>query len=165
MKIAVNDTSILIDFCDIGLLDQLMVIELEMHTTDFVIAEIEKPEQHQKVMELVHTGKLTVNSFTSAELTAIIQKENEHSGLSLTDCSVWHFAETHNAILLTGDGRLRKTTQKAGLDVHGSLWLLDELLGQGIISRQRACHALKALMSVNSRLPQGECEKRLRNWC
>ena len=103
-------------------------------------------------MDLVYNGKLTVNSFSSNELAPVVQKENDHNGLSLTDCSVWQFAETQGAIVLAGDGHLRKTAKIAGLELHVSLWILDELMNQKIIGREKALDTLKTLRAMNSRL-------------
>jgi rRNA-processing protein FCF1 len=133
LKIAINDTNILIDFFDINLLDELMSLSIEMHTSDFVLFEIEIPEQLLSINNLVTANKLKVNNFSSQELEDISQKEYDNSSLSLTDCSVWHWAEMNNAILLTGDGNLRKTARHAGIEVHASLWLLDLLVEQMII--------------------------------
>jgi rRNA-processing protein FCF1 len=165
LKIAINDTNILIDFFDINLLNELLSLDLEMHTSDFVLFEIEIPEQLLNIENLVAANKLKLDSFSTQELGIISQKENDNSSLSLTDCSVWHWAKMNNAILLTGDGNLRKTARNAGIEVHGSLWLLDLLVEQMIINSNRACSALTDLMNINSRLPKQECEARKKLWC
>lgn len=136
-----------------------------MHTSDFVLFEIEIPEQLLTIKNLVTANKLKVNNFSIQKLEIISQKENDNSSLSLTDCSVWHWAEMNNAILLTGDGNLRKTARNAGIEVHGSLWLLDLLVEQMIINTNRACEALTDLMNINSRLPKQEYEARKNLWC
>lgn len=165
MKIAINDTNILIDFFGINLLDELMSLDLEMHTSDFVLFEIEIPEQLLRIENIISAGKLKVNNFSIQELEIISQKKNNNPNLSLTDCSVWHWAEMNNTILLTGDARLRKTAKNAGIEVHGSLWLLDLLVDQKIITTNKACISLTNLMNINNRLPKQECDARKKLWC
>lgn len=164
-KVALNDTNILIDFYEIGLLDALMEIDLEMHTTDFVVAELVVEEQLDWLEELIANEKLIVNNFSGKELSKIFEKENENFGLSLTDCSAWQWAADNGGILLTGDAQLRRTAIKSGVEVHGSIWLLDELLRQGILTHKQACQAIKKLKGKNRRLPKKEIAQREKIWC
>lgn len=164
-KLAVNDANILIDFSDIALLEKLLALDLEMYTTDFVVAEITDKDQRTAIDQLITERKLISYSHNSGEMASVIQKSLQVRRLSLEDCSVWDFAETHQAILLTGDGLLRKTALKAGLEVHGSLWLLDQMIDQQLLEEAEACKKLRELMKMNPRLPEKPCEKRLKNWC
>jgi len=45
-------------------------------------------------------------------------------GISITDSSVWILARERRAILLTGDSKLRRHVQRAGVEVRGVLWVL-----------------------------------------
>ena len=164
-KVALNDTNILIDFYEIGLLDALMELNLEMHTTDFVVAELVVEEQLDWLDELIDGKKLQVAGFSGVEVFELIQKESNNPGLSLTDCSAWHWAEKNNSILLTGDAQLRQVATKSGVEVHGSIWLLDEMLREGILTEVQACRAIKKLRLKNRRLPKKELEKREQLWC
>ena len=164
-KAALNDTNILIDFYEIGLLDALMEIDLEMHTTDFVVAELVVEEQLDWLDELIEQRQLLVSGFSGEELFELMQKESNNPGLSLTDCSAWQWAEKNQGILLTGDAQLRRAAVKSGVEVHGSIWLMDELLRQGILTEAQACKAIKKLKTKNRRLPKREIDKREKLWC
>lgn len=164
-KVALNDTNILIDFYEIGLLDALMEIDLEMHTTDFVVAELVVEEQLDWLEELINSGKLIVNGFSGKELAAIFELEGGNYGLSLTDCSAWQWAAKNDGILLTGDAQLRRAALKDGVEVHGSIWLLDELVREGVLTEKQACQAVKKLRVKNRRLPKRELDKREKIWC
>lgn len=48
--------------------------------------------------------------------------------------------------------------------VHGALWLLDQLIGEGIISKPQAYGALTFMLKAKARLPKEECEYRLHSW-
>jgi len=163
-RVALNDTNILIDFYEIGLLSQLMELNIEMHTTDFVVFEVLQKAQSSLLDALVDSKKLTVNSFAADEFPEILEKENNHRGLSFTDCSAWHWAEQNQAILLTGDAKMRRAAEQNDVEVHGSLWLLDEMVAQDILSKKEAYDSIRLLQEKNRRLPKKECEQREKLW-
>ncbi len=164
-KVAVNDANILIDFFEIALLDELFQLDLEMHTTDLVVAEITDAAQEKAIRKLINSGKLAVQNLGAAQLAAAVGKQSARPRLSLEDCSVWQLSEKLGAILLTGDGVLRKTAREAGIEVHGSLWLLDELFRAALLDQPTACVKLRELMLANRRLPEKACQDRLKRWC
>jgi predicted nucleic acid-binding protein len=76
-------------------------------------------------------------------------------------------AETLGATLLTGDGALREAAREMGVEVHGTIWLLDQMMAHGIIDGQKRAQALRLMIDSGSRLPKDEVESRLdedRNW-
>ena len=91
--IAVNDANILIDFCDIGLIDALTQLELRLWTSDFVISEIQIPDQRNQVLQFVVEGHLTIATFSAIQIGKIDQKQASISALSLADFSVLFLAE------------------------------------------------------------------------
>lgn len=51
-----------------------------------------------------------------------------HPGLSANDCFCLVTSQRReNAILLTGDAQLRAAAQQRAIEVHGVLWIIDEL--------------------------------------
>lgn len=164
-RLAVQDANVLIDLWDIGLLELIFELDFEVHTTDLVINEIEQEEQTRTIKNLIDEDKLLVNTFTPEELSELVAFQANHSYLSLEDCSVWQIAGQLNAILLTGDGALRKKAAAAGLEVHGSLWLLDELVEQSLLDHSGACASLRKLIQKNPRLPKAACQFRIKQWC
>ncbi len=67
-------------------------------------------------------------------------------------------------MVLTGDGLLWTFAKESGIDVHGTLWLLDMLVGQGILTRPNAIQALQRMTEQKRRLPRAEVQKRIREW-
>lgn len=68
-------------------------------------------------------------------------------------------------MLLTGDGRLRKTAAAEGVTVRGTLWIFDELLRSGKISEDEYREFMMELKRQNGntiRLPEMEIDKRIR---
>ncbi len=61
------------------------------------------------------------------QMEAAFALRHRQSGLSANDCICMITAQCHeDGILLTGD-RLRSAAEKAGVRVHGVLWIIDEL--------------------------------------
>ena len=164
-KIAVNDANILIDFCDIGLMDALVRLDLALWTSDLVISEIQTPEQRSQVLQFIATGHFLVAAFSATDIGKIALRQTKVAALSLADCSVLFLAEQQKALLLTGDRLLRMEAEKAGIEVHGSLWILDRMVQMKAIDTSAACRALLELMVKNPRLPKGECAERIEKWC
>ena len=66
-----------------------------------------------------------------------------------------------NCPLLTGDKKMREIAEEMGLEVHGSIWVIDELVGSNLISPDKAVMLLEQLIVTNSWLPKNEIEKRI----
>jgi rRNA-processing protein FCF1 len=66
--------------------------------------------------------------------------------------------------LLTGDRRLRNLADKHRVPVHGTLWVLDEMVKHNVLTKGQAAHALQLMLDKNSRLPPSECTHRFRLW-
>ncbi|MBL8252070.1 MAG: type II toxin-antitoxin system VapC family toxin, partial [Candidatus Competibacter sp.] len=82
---------------------------------------------------------------------------------SLNDCFALVMAETTaDAVLLTGDQRLRRVAEQLGVVAHGILWLLDQLLERGAVDPAILRDALRSLVRDPAvRLPAKEVERRI----
>ena len=89
---------------------------------------------------------------------------NENRGLKLNDCFALVLAEdTDESMLLTGDARLRTLAEDNDVEVHGVLWITDELEEHGIVAAQRLHDALCLLRDeVLVFLPEDELARRIR---
>lgn len=65
MKIIVNDTNIFIDLHSVGLLEELCRLPYDIHTVDFVVAEIEDAEQREIFDKLVDENRIIVDGFNA----------------------------------------------------------------------------------------------------
>jgi predicted nucleic acid-binding protein len=165
MKILVNDTNIFIDLHSVGLLEEMCRLPYEIHTVDFVVAEIADADQRRIFDELVARGEISVDGFTSDEVIEIVEEHSSVSGnLSIPDCSVCYFARKHNVPMLTGDRRLRRYAEEQSIEVHGILFIFDELVRHDIISTSMAADRLEELFAINARLPKAEIRERINRW-
>jgi hypothetical protein len=159
MRIYISDTNIWIDFNRAGLLDKLFALPFTFVSTDFVVNELSHPAPNG----LVQRG-LVVQGLNDAQVESLFGLMTAHSNSSLADVSCYLVAKTQGRPLLTGDGPLRKRAIKDGLQVHGALWLLDELIANAVILPTRAADALQTMLAEGARLPTHECELRMANW-
>lgn len=164
-KIVVSDTNIFIDLVKLDLLGDFFSLPWDIHTTDFVISELEIPEQKAAVMAFIKRKKLTVGKLDAEEVGLIVERSDETGGkISITDFSVCHYARKNNYTLLTGDMNLRKVAIKENISVHGILFLFDELVKHNILPPELAADTLKQLKEVNTRLPLEEVDNRIAKW-
>lgn len=165
MKILVNDTNIFIDLHSVGLLEEMCRLPYEIHTVDFVVAEIVDADQRRIFDELVAGGGISVDGFTADEVIEIVEEHSPVSGnLSIPDCSVCYFARKHNVPMLTGDRRMRRYAEEQSIEVHGILFIFDELVKHDIISTSMAADRLEELFAINARLPKAEIRERINRW-
>jgi hypothetical protein len=98
----------------------------------------------------------------------LIQKlyaiRSKHRRLSITDLAAYLLAKDLDATLLTGDWGLSELAAESGISVHGILWILDELVFFQSLRPRQASNALNLILNGGARLPQKECQKRLRMW-
>lgn len=73
-------------------------------------------------------------------------------------------AKARDGVLLTGDRHLRRAAIREKVPVHGTLWILDELIRRHAITPPEAAQALGKMRAKGRRLPRAECERRLKKW-
>ena len=161
MKIVIHDASVLIDLHRCGLLETWLASGVEAHTSDLVMLEMAQP-----MHDLVARGLLCLRHLNSAELIELTAfQARQPRNLSFEDCSVLSLALKMEAALLTGDADLRRAAEAENVEVHGLLWVLDELVGSLHLSPVRAASILQELVkNPRARLPQQECNARLERW-
>lgn len=158
-RVYISDTNIWIDFGRADLLDALFALPFTFVSTDFVVDELSHPAP-----EGLRSRGLVVETLAEDAVAHLFGLMAEHGNSSVADVSCYLVAKTRGVPLLTGDGRLRKQAIKDGVQVHGALWLLDQLVSHQIIPAAHAAVALQAMLEAGARLPATECAQRLQNW-
>ena len=79
MEIVVNDTNILIDLYNAGLLSHCKRLDLDFRTLDVVINEIEEREQLDAVEQLIGSGTLRVDSLSSNQVERVLSSPQAHT--------------------------------------------------------------------------------------
>lgn len=164
MEIVVNDTNILIDLYNSGLLPYCKRLNLEFRTLDVVMNEIEVPDQQKAIQSIIDDGTLTVFPLSGAQIGTVLQKVAEYQGacnLSVVDISVMVYAIENNCRLLTGDKKLKEKAILENVNVSGILFLTDMLMTDSSISNAEMITALEKLLSSNNRLPKNKIKERI----
>lgn len=162
MNVAVTDANIFIDLAKLEMINYLFSLGLNIYTTQEVIDQLNEA-QAVKVIPFIKSGTLAVHKF-SAEEIIVIQSLKAPRALEFTDVTVAYLAKEINALVLTGDGALRKYCISLQMEVRGILWLFDECVNKQIFDHSIALQKLKALAALNDRLPKDEIAKRLEKW-
>ena|SRR5690554_1662274 len=104
---------------------------------------------------------------TSDQLVEIHKIQLSKRSLSPQDCSAFYQAKIENGILVSSDNTLRKYTKSKRIDVHGHLWVFDQMYKSGTITGQLASEKLYELcnkVNINLGLPKKECDFRIEFW-
>jgi len=155
----VLDATVLIDICHGGIARETVSLLEQAIAPDLVCAEVED----SCIADLLVLG-LAQREYSPEEIVALQLEVTRLPGLTHKDVSALLLAVDENAVLLTGDGRLKQLALEKGLIVHGILWVLDTLVGSGILDRLSAAEALERILANGSWLPVADCAKRMSKW-
>lgn len=148
MRIAVTDACIFIDIIELGLADVFFNLHVEIHTTLDVINEL-YPSQQRVLEQFIDAKKLSVHCLTEEEMlemnTMVLSKS-----LSQVDRTVLFLAQKIDAIVISSDKLVRNSAKGKSIEYHGMLWVFDELVECGFLSRSNAAVKLKELISMNA---------------
>lgn len=163
-KVAIQDANILIDMIDIDVLALMLDLPMEFHVSDFVHAELTEQVYRQAVNEAIADSRLVLDTFDGRDVSEITDMALEMTGLSFPDCSCISLANKLQAALLTGDMRLRREARARDLEVHGSIWIIEQLYLAGRLEAHDAGTRLLSLLHVNPRLPRVTCALKIEEW-
>ena len=164
MRIIVEDTNIIIDLFNVGLLQFCKKMDIVFHTTEFVIKEIKRPEQRSTLKGLISNEELKMVVFNIEEMLQLANLEEEcrsTNNLSTADCSVVLLAERLGCRLLTADQKLVHFAQSRGLETSGFLWLTDKMVEKGIVCPKDMIEYLNRYLETNKRAPEKEVNERI----
>lgn len=164
MRTIVIDSSCLIDMHKGRLLISMFNLPYDFQTPEIIfkdellsIASAEKKSLKKHGLEVVNlSGKsvLRANKYF-----------RQNPKLSLKDCFALVLAEQiSNCTLLTGDANLRDTASDIRIDVHGVLWVIDEMRNHKVVNPSVLHRALSIFKNDEMVfLPEREIETRLRS--
>lgn len=156
-KIVLNDTNIIIDLMSVDIFDSLFHLPWEAHITDMVRRELKREQQFELAEKAIERGCLLVDIFTGEEVEEInerYERIQERTNLSPCDCSVWYASEKRGYTVLTGDKKLRNVIEECGIEVHGILYVIEEMQNANLLSPLDVVDILDRLQNSKSRLPQ-----------
>lgn len=167
MELIVNDTNILIDLVEMGLIGYCREMEIEFHTTKVVIAELIVHEQKMTINKLIDEGILIVDEFKGSEVMQFALLYADYSlksNLTPPDCSVMMLAEKLNCRLLTSDQKLKHHAEERNIKVNGLLWLTDKMVDDMIVDSISMIDHLQKWLEINNRAPHKHIMDRIEKY-
>lgn len=102
---------------------------------------------------------------TANEQVAIVEEmASRYAKPSRVDLFALVLAQQRKAILLTDDGDLRKAASKEGVQTQGTIWLLDQMIHQGLLDDKKAQMVLRAMSEKGTQLSQEEVAQFVQRW-
>lgn len=162
IDVIVNDSSCLIDLRKGGLLTTALLLPFRFVVAlPLVTAELN--DFTETDWADLRTRGLQVIDLSPSQVERALALKTKFSGLSVYDCFSLALAQTTaDAMLLTGDQQLRRRATDAGVEVHGVLWITDqieEMKGMAFVDLADALERLTADPLVF--LPRGEVAQRI----
>lgn len=155
----ITDTNIWIDLDHGDLIDQIFKLPYSVCTSDFARNEIQSVD----VNELERKG-LSFLSMDAKLVNELMLLRATKNAIGIADMAGFILARETNSVLVTGDKHLVRFSREKQVQVHGLLWLMDEMIVKGILSGSEAAYKLKIILDRGSRLPMDECLKRFDMW-
>lgn len=153
--ILLSDANVLIDLGHVGGLGVLQRIS-ETEVLDLVLLECEHESQPDLVKEVLASGVKVVTT----ERAWLTEAGIYHNGpLSIQDALCLYYAKKFGRALLAGDRPLRERCLQEGVEIRGTIWIVEEAFNQGLVPAVELCRWLKAWPWLNRRLPKGELRR------
>jgi rRNA-processing protein FCF1 len=153
------DSNVLIDLHWGGVLKEFFALPYGFFSPDIIIDELGHPDGE----ELLSKG-LQCYEMDKEGVQEVSSWAEQYPNIASSDLFALVGAKKEGYFLLTGDKCLRKLAEENGITVHGTIWVLDEMVRIGTLKPVEAACALRSMVKNGSRLPTQECEERLRRW-
>lgn len=144
----ISDSNILIDIEAGGLTASMFSLQYNFAVPDILFVD-ELQEHHGHLIAMGLQTK-TLDGQTVARAMELI---NLYRKPSRTDLLALALAEHESCPLLTGDRYLRKAAAEEGVPVHGTIWLIEQMVRQGKTTVEVAEQAFESMRNNNRRLP------------
>lgn len=158
--VCVLDTCILIDLRHAGVLGKLALLSQQFVTTDLWQMDGLSSVSLNDVAEAGIRVLQAEPDMVARALSLSLQDRT----LSVVDIFSLLLAEREHAMLVTGDRPLRRIAEDRGIEVHGVLWLSDEMVRATVLSPTAAIAALKRMLSGGARLPLWAVDDQIATW-
>jgi predicted nucleic acid-binding protein len=140
MRIIISDTSCLIDLRKAALLAAFLRLPFEILIPNTLFEDELLSFMADEKRTLILDG-LKVVDLPGAQVSRARDVVRARPRLSIHEGFAFALAETHSGcILLTGDSELRSLAESSRIEVHGVLWVCDQLF-EGKLSTAEQLHA------------------------
>ncbi len=162
IDVIVNDTSCLIDLRKGGLLTTALLLPFRFVVALPLVSD-ELNDFTESDWEDLRARGLEIVDLDGAQVQRAMKLKGRFPGLSVYDCfSLALVKTTRDSMLLTGDSLLRENATKVGVEVHGVLWVSDQIENAQVMAFAELADALDRLRGDPLVfLPAGEVTSRI----
>ncbi len=153
----VSDSNVLIDIEDGELTNALFSLANIHFFVPDVLFEQELRTGHSHLIDL----GLNICSLSGTSVAEVFELAQKYRKVSRIDLFALQLAKEKSALLLTGDKALSKVAKEFKIECHGTVWLVEQIIQEGIIQISEAEEAYRRMRAAGSRLPWEEAEQRL----
>lgn len=153
--ILLSDANVLIDLGHVGGLSLLARLA-PTEVLDVVLLECEHASQPGLIDVVRSAGVREVATQTAWVRTARAYRSD---ALSLQDRLNLVYARDNGRVLLGGDRPLRERCVAEGVEVHGSLWLVERAFALELVSPSELCRWLQVWPTLDRRLPIADLKR------
>lgn len=156
MLLVISDACVLIDIEYAELTSAMFSLTYQFAVPDILFAEeLEKQHAHLSLFGLI---RKTMSGDLVAEAYTLHQK---YMKPSVNDMLALTLAKHEGCQLLTGDKALRDAAKDFNVEVHGTIWLVEQMIQEKKITVEVARIAFQSMKSSGSRLPWNDVENLL----
>jgi len=159
MLLIISDASVLIDIECGELTSAMFSLSWQFAVPDILFDE-ELSERHRHLLDFGLISK-SMSGELVGEAYVLRQR---YAKTSVNDLLALTLAKSENCQLLTGDKALRDVANELNVEVHGTLWLVEQMLREGKITTDVARAAFERMRHSGSRLPWGKVEEMLADY-
>jgi predicted nucleic acid-binding protein len=157
VRLFISDTNIFIDLVTCGLVEQMFQLPYEFAVPDMLYFE-ELADNHGDLPAYGLQIMTVDEQYTvyAGGLQRIYPKAGPNDLLALA------LAKQENSPLISGDGALRLAASNEGIEVKGTLWIMEEFVRHHIITVGNAEMAFEVMKRHNRFLPWNDIRALLR---
>jgi hypothetical protein len=156
MKLLISDSNIFIDMEVGGLIEAMFGLPEKFGVPNILYAE-ELSEHHPQLpaygLLIMTLDESTVEE--SQRLRQVYRRASQNDLFALA------LAKQERCPLVTGDGKLRDAADQEGVEIKGTLWLVERIVEESIISLETASDAYERMRRDGRRLPWGDVDRQL----
>jgi predicted nucleic acid-binding protein len=141
--VIVSDSSVLIDLAKVRLIESALALPYQFVVPDVMFADELLDLGSYTRDDLLENG-LQVGGLDGDGVVAAFGYAERYLALSNNDAFALALAKTGGGVLLAGDGALRQAAAEENVEVHGHLWLSDEMEKHKTVTRKRLLAVLEA---------------------
>lgn len=156
VRLLISDANVLIDIEEGEIVPHLFRLSHRIATPDVLFydeLESRHPDLPDSGLELLGMSGELIDE--AQRLAATYRAPSRYDMLALV------LAREQQCRLLTGDNPLRELAEGWGVEVHGTLWLVEEMVREQFISKTEAGEAYERMRQRGGRLPWEMAFRRL----